>query len=63
MIDAMSGQDKILARRFGLVVFIVTVFGMGFATLVAETARPANSFERYTAASCVLRDGWVCTRR
>jgi hypothetical protein len=63
IICAMSGQDIILARRFSLVVLVVAIFGMAFAVVVAETARPANSVERYTATSCALRDGWVCVRR
>lgn len=52
-----------LARRFGLVVFIVAAFGMAFALLVAETAHPAGYGARTTATACLTRDGWVCMRR
>ncbi len=49
-----------LARRFTIVCLLVTLFGMMFATLVAEFSRPARSWDAGTAFSCTTERGPFC---
>ena len=47
-----------LARRFTIVCLLVTLFGMIFATLVAQTSRPARSWG--TENSCSVEQNLIC---
>jgi hypothetical protein len=47
-----------LARRFTIVCLLLTLFGMMFAALVAETSRPAKSWG--AVVSCAVEQHPVC---
>lgn len=47
-----------LARRFTIVCLLLTLFGMGFAILVAEASRPARSWEIGMVVPCAFADGF-----
>jgi len=53
-------ERPMLARRFTIVCLLVTLFGMMFATLVAEFSRPARSWDAEPVLSCVTERGPVC---
>lgn len=43
-----------LARRFTIVCLLVTLFGMAFAILVADTSRSRGPYQTAGVASCLL---------
>jgi len=45
-----------LARRFTIVCLLMTLFGMGFAILVAEASRPQRSWDEAGSRNC----GFAC---
>jgi hypothetical protein len=49
-----------LARRFTIVCLVLTIFGMGLASLVAQTGRLARSWEAGASARCVFLQGGRC---
>lgn len=49
-----------LARRFTIVCLILTIFGMGLASLVAQTGGPAGPREPGAKARCVFLQGSRC---
>ncbi|SUU91029.1 hypothetical protein EDC40_101498 [Aminobacter aminovorans] len=50
-----------LARRFTIVCLLSALFGIMFATLVAETSRPARSWEIDSLVPCAIENGMTCT--
>lgn len=53
-------ETPMLARRFTIVCLLVTLFGMMFATLVAEFSRPARSWDADPVISCAVERGSFC---
>lgn len=51
-----------LARRFTIVCLIVTLFGMGFAILVADAGRSKNQYQTAGATSCFVGQKIFCRR-
>lgn len=51
-----------LARRFIIVCLLVTIFGMFFASLVAQAGRKERGWQAQAGAACLL-DRWTCGRR
>lgn len=49
-----------LARRFTIVCLLLTLFGMGFAILVAKASRPARSWEIGMVVPCAFENGLRC---
>ncbi|MFC3642163.1 hypothetical protein [Aquibium oceanicum] len=49
-----------LARRLTIVTLIVVIFGMSFSMVVAETSRPARSWEVGMFIPCVFEQGLQC---
>lgn len=49
-----------LARRFTIVFLLLTLFGMLFSILVAETARSSRSWRMGEVVPCPLKDGLRC---
>lgn len=49
-----------LARRFTIVCLMLTVFGMLFSMLVAESSRPARSWDIGITVPCIFDQGYVC---
>ncbi|MEJ6781411.1 MULTISPECIES: hypothetical protein [Phyllobacteriaceae] len=49
-----------LARRFTIVCLLSALFGILFATLVAETSRPARSWGIGQVVPCVFEEGMNC---
>jgi hypothetical protein len=49
-----------LVRRFTIVCLLITLFGMMFASLVAEASRPARSWNIGVVVPCVFDHGLVC---
>ncbi|MBB6408133.1 MULTISPECIES: hypothetical protein [Mesorhizobium] len=43
-----------LARRFTIVCLLMSLFGMFFAILVAETGRPARAWDEAGSRTCHL---------
>jgi hypothetical protein len=43
-----------LARRFTIVCLLMTLFGMGFAILVAEAGRQPRNWNEASSAACHL---------
>lgn len=41
-----------LARRFTIVCLLMTLFGMGFAILIAEAGRPHRNWEEAGSGTC-----------
>ncbi|MBA3447262.1 MAG: hypothetical protein H0T56_06595 [Pseudaminobacter sp.] len=52
-----------LARRFTIVCLLLTLFGMGFAILVAKASRPARSWEIGMVVACDFENGLRCAPR
>lgn len=48
------------ARRFTIVFLLLTLFGMLFSTLVAETARSSRSWRAGQVVPCPFKDGLRC---
>lgn len=48
-----------LARRFTIVCLLAAALGIGLSILVAETARPARSWEA-AIVPCLNADGGLC---
>jgi hypothetical protein len=48
------------ARRITILSLIVIIFGFGFSVLVAESSRPARSWEIDVFIPCVFEQGLVC---
>ncbi|MBX3581332.1 MAG: hypothetical protein KF810_05520 [Rhizobiaceae bacterium] len=51
-----------LARRFTIVCLLVTLFGMGFAVLVAEAGRTGSKYQMAGATSCFVGQKIFCRR-
>lgn len=49
-----------LARRFTIVCLLSALFGIAFATLVAEFSRPARSYGIGNVVPCVFEGGLTC---
>lgn len=49
-----------LARRFTIVCLLTALFGLMFATLVAEVSRPARSWDIGNVVPCVFEEGLTC---
>lgn len=49
-----------LARRFTIVCLLMALFGMLFSILVAQSSRPARSWDIGMAVPCVFEDGFRC---
>lgn len=49
-----------LVRRFTIVCLLIALFGMTFASLVAEAGRTARSWHIGIVVPCVLDHGLVC---
>lgn len=49
-----------LARRFTIVCLLSALFGIAFATIVAETSRPARSWDIGNVVPCVFEEGLTC---
>ncbi|MCA0277395.1 MAG: hypothetical protein LCH86_15475 [Proteobacteria bacterium] len=49
-----------LARRFTIVCLLSALFGIAFATLVAEVSRPAHSWEIGSVVPCVFEENMNC---
>ncbi len=52
-----------LARRFTIVCLMIALFGIGFASIVAEAGRPEGSWQLGTVVPCVFEDGPRCGPR
>ncbi|MEX0955472.1 MAG: hypothetical protein WDZ83_09700 [Rhizobiaceae bacterium] len=50
-----------LVRRFTIVCLLITLFGIGFAGLVAEASRPERSWKVGTVVPCIFEDGLRCS--
>ncbi len=48
------------ARRLTIVSLIIVIFGFGFSIVVAETSRPARSWEIGLFIPCVFEQGLHC---
>jgi len=49
-----------LARRFTIVCLLMTLFGMGFAVLVAEASRSPRKWVTGEVVRCFFEDGLKC---
>jgi hypothetical protein len=49
-----------LARRFTIVCLLMTLFGMLLSMLVAQSSRPARSWDIGMAVPCVFEDDFRC---
>lgn len=52
-----------LARRFTIVCLLLTIFGMFFASLVAQAGRKERGWQRQAEASCLVEQSWNCGLR
>lgn len=55
--DAVSnikGNENMLARRFTIVCLLATLFGIGFAMIVAENGRQPRHWEQVRAGKCLF---------
>jgi hypothetical protein len=50
-----------LARRFTIVVLLLTLFGMGFSILVAEISRSGRAWRVGMVVPCDFDNGRECT--
>jgi hypothetical protein len=62
ILPRIEGELEMLARRFTIVCLIVTLFGMGFAILVAEAGRSKNQYQTAGATSCFVGQKIFCRR-
>lgn len=51
-----------LVRRFTIVCLLITLFGIGFAGLVAEASRPERAWTIGKVVPCFFDDGPRCGR-
>jgi hypothetical protein len=49
-----------LVRRFMIVCLLIALFGIGFASLVAEAGRPERSWSIGKVVPCIFEDGLRC---
>lgn len=50
-----------LIRRFTIVCLLIALFGIGFASLVAEASRTNRSWTQGTVVPCFFEDGLRCS--
>ena len=55
-----DGGIEVLARRLTIVSLIIVIFGLSFSIVVAETSRPARSWEIGLFIPCVFEEGLRC---
>ena len=53
-------ETGMLARRFTIVCLLVTLFGMVFAILVADTGRPRRQYQTAGAGPCLISPKFFC---
>ena len=50
-----------LIRRFTIVCLLITLFGIGFASLAVEASRPVQSWTLGTVVPCIFENGVRCS--
>ena len=56
----MDFETSALARRFTIICLLAAIFGMLFAALVQNYARPARAYEIGRVIPCVFEAGREC---
>ena len=56
----MSFETAVLARRFTIICLLALIFGISFAALIENFARPARAFELGQLQACSLTGRVSC---